>query len=238
MSIFLLKSLLALFFLLAAFAAVLTMLSLMGKTERKLSAHFLRRLHKGAGFVFALLLLIISYFCIKYWIMAGDQISTRAVFHSVLALGLLIAFLLKISIVQFFKQFLRIVPTLGMIVFCLAFVVFGTSAGYYLLRTLCTTPVQGEASAPALAALEGDAGKGASLFVSKCSSCHFPDSDERKLGPGLIGLFKKEILPHSQRPATEENIRQQLIRPFLAMPSFASLPEQDIADLMAYLQIL
>ena len=238
MSIFLLKSILALFFLLTAFVAVLTMLSLMGKTERKLSANLLRKLHKSAGFVFAILLLIISYFCMKYWVMVGDQISTRAIFHSVLALGLLIVFLLKISIVQFFKQFLRIVPTLGLIVFCLAFVVFGTSAGYYLLRTLCTTQEQGEAAEPAPVYLVGDAKKGASLFASKCSTCHIPDSDERKMGPGLKGLFKKEVLPHTGRPSTEANVRQQLTRPVLAMPSFASLQEQDITDLITYLKTL
>ena len=77
------------------------MFALMGKTERKISATFLRRMHKSAGFIFAILLLIISYFCIRYVAMVGDQLSGRAVMHSVLSLALFIVLAIKISIVQF-----------------------------------------------------------------------------------------------------------------------------------------
>lgn len=96
---FLLKSILASVFLLAGIIAVICMLTLMGKTERKIGTTFLRRTHKGAGFVFSILLLVISYFCIEYWIMAGDALSMRAVFHGVLALGLFIVLVFKLSIV-------------------------------------------------------------------------------------------------------------------------------------------
>ena len=56
MSFFLFKSILAIFFLSAAIIAVITMLSLMGKKERKTSDRILRKMHKGSGFVFAGLL--------------------------------------------------------------------------------------------------------------------------------------------------------------------------------------
>ena len=136
MSLFLFKSILGLIFLVAGVIAVICMFALMGKTERKISATFLKKMHKGSGFVFAILLLVISYFCIKHIAMVGDQLSGRAVMHSLLSLFLFIILVIKITIVQFYKRFLRFVPTMGIIVFILAFVVFSTSAGYYFLRTL------------------------------------------------------------------------------------------------------
>ncbi len=238
MSFFLMKSILGSVFLLAGIAAVLSMFILMGKQGLKLSASFLRKFHKITGFVFFILLLVIGYFCVKYWILAGDSISTRAVFHGVLALVLFIVLVMKMLIVQFYKQLLRFAPTLGMTVFCLAFVVFFTSAGYYLLRTACVSPEPVEESATQVPVEQGSIEKGAKIFASKCSSCHFADREVKKTGPGLKGLLKKETLPSSGRPATIENVRKQIIRPFLVMPAFANLPEHEMADLLAYLQSL
>jgi cytochrome c2 len=210
----------------------------MGKTERKISAQLLRKTHRVAGFVFAGLLLLISYFCLKYWAMAGDQLSTRAVLHGFLSLALIIIFILKISIVQYYKQFLRFVPIMGMIVFILTFVVFSTSAGFFFLRTLCAKPESSEISVTSQTPLPVNAEKGAVLFKSKCSSCHYADKEENKQGPGLKNILKREKLPSSGRPANVENIKKQLKRPFLVMPSFTSLSEQEIADLIAYLKNL
>ena len=238
MSFFLFKSILAIFFLLAAIIAVITMLSLMGKAERKVSVQILRKMHKGSGFVFAGLLLVISYFCLKYWAMVGDQISTRAVLHGVLSFALIIIFILKISIVQYYKQFLRFVPIMGMIVFVLSFMVFSTSAGFFFLRILATKPESLEISEPSQTLHQGNAEKGAALFKSKCLSCHYANKEENKHGPGLKNVLKKEKLPFSKRPSSIENIKKQLKTPFLTMPSFVSLSEQEIADLIAYLKTL
>lgn len=238
MSLFLFKSILAVIFLLAGVIAVICMFALMGKTERKVSASFLRRMHKGAGFVFATLLLVISYFCIKYVAMVGDQLSGRAVMHSVLSLALFIVLVIKIVIVQFYKQFLRFVPTMGIIVFTLTFVVFSTSAGYYFLRTLSVKDTIEETATISDIKIEGKIEKGASLFKDKCSGCHFSDKEEKKIGPGLKNILNKEKFPSSGRPANIENIWKQLRNPFLSMPAFPSLSEQELADLMAYLKSL
>jgi len=238
MSFFLFKSILAIFFLLAAIIAVISMLSLMGKAERKVSAQLLRKMHKSSGFVFTGLLLLISYFCLKYWAMVGDQISTRAVLHGVLSLALIIVFILKISIIQYYKKFLRFIPAMGMIVFVLSFIVFSTSAGFFFLRTLGAKAESSEISEPSQTLHLGNAEKGASLFKNKCLSCHYTDKEENKHGPGLKNILKKEKLPLSKRPANVENIKKQLKTPFLAMPSFVSLSQQEIADLIAYLKTL
>ncbi|MFQ5720954.1 MAG: DUF6529 family protein, partial [Candidatus Aminicenantales bacterium] len=111
-----LKSITATILLLVGLIAFLCMLTLMGRTDRKTSTAFLRKTHKIAGFIFFVLVLMISYFCTKYWIQAGDQLSGRAIFHAVLALTLLIILIIKLVIVQFYKQLLRMVPALGIIV--------------------------------------------------------------------------------------------------------------------------
>ena len=240
MSFFLFKSILAIFFLLAAIIAVITMLSLMGKTEkeRKTSAQLLRKMHKGSGFVFSGFLLVISYFCLKYWAMVGDQLSTRAVLHVVLSLALIIILILKLSIVQFYKQFLKFVPVMGMIVFVLSFMVFSTSAGFFFLRTLSAKAESPGISEPSQTPHQGNAERGAALFKSKCLSCHYVDKEEGKHGPSLKNILKKERLPASKRPANVDNIKKQLRTPFLAMPSFTSLSDHEIADLIAYLKTL
>ena len=241
MSLFHIKSILATFFMLAGLVAVLCMLALMGRAERKISAVFLRRTHKIAGAVFAGLLVIISYICIKYWAVMGDQLSVRAVLHATLALGLVIVFLLKISIVQFYKEFIRYVPVLGMTVFSLAFVVFCTSAGFFFLssgRTVAFEKVETE-EPPAVVSAEGDSESGKLLFENKCSFCHYADRSDSRLGPGLKQILKRETLPTSGRPATPENVREQLLNPYRNMPSFkTALSEQDIEDLLAYLNPL
>jgi cytochrome c553 len=238
MSLFLIKSILGLIFLVAGVIAVICMFALMGKTERKISATLLRRMHKGAGFVFTILLLVISYFCIKYVAMVGDQLSGRAVMHSVLSLSLFIVLVIKITIVQFYKQFLRFVPTMGIIVFILAFVVFSTSAGYYFLRTLSIKNTIEETATLSEVKIEGNTEKGASFFKDKCSGCHFSDKEEKKIGPGLKNILKKAQLPSSGRPANFENIWKQLKTPILSMPAFPSLSEQELADIKAYLRSL
>ncbi len=238
MSLFFFKSLLALILLVVGGIVVICMFALMGKTERKVSATFLRRMHKGMGFVFTILALVISYFCIKHVAQVGDQLSGRAVWHAVLSLSLIIVLAMKLTIAQFYKKFLSFVPTMGIIVFSLTFVVFSTSAGYYFLRTLCVKGTTEKTVTQPELKIEGRVKKGASLFKDKCSGCHYSDKEEKKIGPGLKNILKKAKLPASGRPANIENIWKQLKNPFLSMPAFLNLSEQELADLQAYLESL
>ncbi len=80
--------------------------------------------------------------------------------------------------------------------------------------------------------------KGQTLFDNRCSFCHYADRTNSKMGPGLKGVLKGEKLPYSGRPATSENVKQQIRNPISTMPSFASLSEEDIAALLAYLKTL
>jgi mono/diheme cytochrome c family protein len=238
MPFILLKSILAVFLLIAAAVAAISMFTIMGKPGKTADPKSLRKTHKISGWLFLILLIPLVSLGMSYWTSIGNQASIRAVFHAVLALGLIISILLKTAIVKFYKQFLRFAPGLGMLVFCLTFVVFSISAGFYSLRTLRAKPALSEGIELSSSDIVGNANNGASLFRTHCLSCHHPDSEDKKVGPGLKYLFQKEKLPYSGRLATVENVKRQLIRPAMVMPAFIRLTDQEMADLIAYLKTL
>lgn len=238
MSFFLIKSILALLLLASGVAAVVSKLSTMGQSDRKISPQTSRKIHKFSGWLFLLLLLPLLFLGMGHWVKLGDGASTRAVFHAVLGLGLTIITFFKVVIAKFYKQFLKFAPVMGIVVFCFAFVVFSISAGFYTLRAWSTETTTSDKSEPISSRIIGDAAKGGDLFKTHCSSCHYADSKNTKDGPGLRDLFKKKNLPYSGRPATAANVRRQLLHPAMAMPSFAKLSDQEIADLIAYLKTL
>ena len=83
----------------------------------------------------------------------------------------------------------------------------------------------------------GSAAKGKEVF-DQCSVCHNADSDEKKIGPGLKGLFKKDKLA-SGKPANEANIRTQINEGGNGMPAYKDiLSDQEKEDLIAYLKTL
>jgi mono/diheme cytochrome c family protein len=81
---------------------------------------------------------------------------------------------------------------------------------------------------------------GRALFEAKgCAQCHYTNSTATKIGPGLKGIFDREKLPVSKRPATAQNIRRQLRAPYRSMPSFADrLTERERTRIIEYLRTL
>ncbi|MFO7964051.1 MAG: cytochrome c [Desulfobacterales bacterium] len=81
---------------------------------------------------------------------------------------------------------------------------------------------------------------GARLFQENgCSQCHFTESRETKIGPGLAGLFERDNLPVSERPVTEQNVKDQMIDPYGNMPSFEDkLTGREIDAVVSYLKTL
>lgn len=80
--------------------------------------------------------------------------------------------------------------------------------------------------------------KGKELFNSKCSFCHDPNSTNAIVGPGLKDILKKSKFPISNKLATPENLVNQLRNPYKDMPSFSYLPEENVLNLIAYLNTL
>jgi cytochrome c2 len=234
---FFVKSIVALFFLLTAFVSAFSMLALMGKTERKLNPNFLRKTHKIAGIIFILLCIVLIFAGLKYVAFLGNRLSVRAVIHALLALTLVLVLGLKISFVRFYRQFLKLVPNMGMTVFILALEVFFVSAGFFFL-TKWWHPT-GAKKPPSAMVLSAEAQMGKGVFENKCSFCHYADKTETKMGPGLKDILKKEKLPVSGKFATPENVINQLNNPYKNMPSFqAVLSDSDIKSLVEYLKTL
>jgi cytochrome c len=89
----------------------------------------------------------------------------------------------------------------------------------------------------ALMGAKGDAAKGKAVF-EQCAMCHNADSDEKKMGPGLKGLFKRDKLANGKK-TSEANIRAQIEDGGNGMPSYKdTLDDQEKEDLIAYLKTL
>lgn len=87
------------------------------------------------------------------------------------------------------------------------------------------------------AGAKGDAAKGKELF-EQCGVCHNADSDEKKMGPGLKGLFKKAKLANG-KPANEASIKAIINAGGNGMPAYESiLSDEEKTDLLAYLKTL
>ena len=107
-----------------------------------------------------------------------------------------------------------------------------------ILSTLCSLGVLGVLLIGAASAQgRGDVSKGKEIF-EQCSVCHAADSTEKKLGPGLKGLFKREKLSNG-KPANEVNIREVVNKGGNGMPSYDSILSRAEKDnLIAYLKTL
>ena len=82
--------------------------------------------------------------------------------------------------------------------------------------------------------------QGALLFQKMgCAHCHAVDSDQKGIGPGLKGLFKRKDNLANGRPATEKNVKEQIKKPFKNMPPFAGrLNENELDQILVYLKTL
>jgi len=257
MTIFFLKSLLSLLLFVSAAAAVYSMFEALGRSTPTHSVERLKHIHKASGYLYVALFVLISYLCIGYAAASRADPSPRAALHIVLALSLAALFFLKVLYIRIFRQFYAQARTIGVIMGVLSFVLVGLTGGFYLVVSrfgqnltvdksvyyelkgpLLTVK---EVEHPGLMAIRTDRlsiERGRTLFASKCAICHDPDSTKAIVGPGLKGLLRKPVLPISGHPATVESIRFQLKQPMGRMPSFAYLSDEEMEDLIAYLNTL
>lgn len=105
--------------------------------------------------------------------------------------------------------------------------------------------VEGEAG-PAMAASEepgaSETGslmeRGRKTFTDNCAMCHYANKEETRVGPGLKGLFKRDLTPVRKVPVTEENIRVQIQKGGERMPPFGHISEDTLSALIVYLKSL
>jgi hypothetical protein len=79
---------------------------------------------------------------------------------------------------------------------------------------------------------------GEELFTANCATCHHSDSKKKKVGPGLMGLFKGARLPDSGQPVTDEIVRRRIVKGGDKMPPFNHLTDAELSALVDYLKSL
>ena len=83
----------------------------------------------------------------------------------------------------------------------------------------------------------GDVVKGQEVF-QQCGVCHNADSNEKKMGPGLKGLFQMEKMTNGKKP-TEANVLAKINEGGNGMPAYKDmLSDTEKNDLIAYLKTL
>lgn len=100
------------------------------------------------------------------------------------------------------------------------------------VATLCLAAAAAAAEIP-----EGDAEKGEVAYQGRCSICHFHDSADKKIGPGLAGI-KDGTLP-SGKEATRENLLENINKGGNGMPAMETMLEDtEKYDIIAYVLTL
>jgi len=93
------------------------------------------------------------------------------------------------------------------------------------------------ASGSALAQKKGDPAKGKEVY-EQCGVCHSATTDEKKMGPSLKGLFKKDKMANGQKP-TDSTVMSVINKGKNPMPAFADvLTAEEKSDLLAYLKTI
>jgi cytochrome c len=84
---------------------------------------------------------------------------------------------------------------------------------------------------------KGDAEKGKEVF-QQCAVCHNADSTDKKMGPGLKGLFSRDKMNNGKKP-TDATVREKVDEGGNGMPAYKEmLSDDEKDDLIAYLKTL
>ena len=80
---------------------------------------------------------------------------------------------------------------------------------------------------------------GKEVFDKKCAVCHYADSDQKKIGPGLKGLSKRGTFTVNNNKVTDETLRTWIENGDTQMPPFKDVLEPgEIKDVIAYVKTL
>jgi cytochrome c len=110
-----------------------------------------------------------------------------------------------------------------------------------MFRLLCTGAIMAAFMGIWMQAQEkrdsGTPSRGKEVF-EQCSGCHSAETDERRVGPSLKGLFQRGKLRNGQA-VTEKNVRSKIELGGDGMPAFSNLlSDKEKIDLISYLKAL
>jgi len=114
--------------------------------------------------------------------------------------------------------------------------VFGAVAGTVFAQDPDAKP---PAKKPAAGASAAAAARGKEVFDKKCGVCHYADSDAKKIGPGLKGLYKRGTFTVNNNKVNDETLKTWIENGDNLMPPFKDVLEApQIKDVVAYVKTL
>lgn len=82
-------------------------------------------------------------------------------------------------------------------------------------------------------------GRGKTLFQQKCAICHYDNSDQKKIGPGLKGISKRGTFSVNGNKITDDSLKTWIENGDQLMPPFKDVLESaQIKDVIAYVKTL
>ena len=85
----------------------------------------------------------------------------------------------------------------------------------------------------------GSAARGKEVFEQKCAVCHFAESDQKKIGPGLKGISKRGTFSVNGNKVTTESLKSWIENGDSLMPGMKdTLDPAQIRDVVAYVKTL
>ena len=85
----------------------------------------------------------------------------------------------------------------------------------------------------------GSAARGKEVFEKKCAMCHFADSDQKKIGPGLKGISKRGTFSVNGNKVTTQSLTTWIENGDTLMPPMKdTLEPAQIKDVVAYVKTL
>jgi cytochrome c len=93
-------------------------------------------------------------------------------------------------------------------------------------------------STPAPASTPAQVASGKQIYALQCSVCHFAQSTEKKIGPGMKGIYLRGKFAGGEK-VDDESMRKWIESGGKDMPAFKdSLKPNEVRDLLAYLHTL
>lgn len=226
--------------------ATFTMFEIFGQNERRINMTLLKTLHRINGRLFFIVFIVGSILCIYLLSKSKAELTPRATLHAFSAVAVFLLLSLKILFIKFYRQFYSYAKLLGVLIVLLTFNLIAFSTGYSIVvgDKLVTDKVEINDNSKLKAEMyamnkEGNVERGKKLFSQICSSCHYTDrKDFIRAAPGLKGILSEKNLPVSKKPATPENITNQIRKPYRFMPAFTDLKDEEIKDIIEYLKTL
>lgn len=131
------------------------------------------RAHRLGGYLFIALFCLMSYFMALRTTNLSEELSPGAIVHVLVAISLVPLLFVKVLIARYYKSYYSALTSLGIIIFCLAFLLVALAAGPYLLRATsakAVSPAAISVSSPNIDLRASEA-----LMQKKCSRCHTLD---------------------------------------------------------------